>query len=80
LRSYYLQNRQAEISGKAEIGPLPEFDESPPSAETPPPDGPAAQPDAPPSAEPETASPAPEQVRDSPAARPPRGSVCQDPA
>jgi phospholipid-binding lipoprotein MlaA len=44
VRSYYLQNRQAEITGAAEIGPLPVFDET-----TPPP-GPA----------PDVASPTPE--------------------
>jgi phospholipid-binding lipoprotein MlaA len=71
VRSYYLQNRQAEITGATEIGPLPEFDET-----TAPP-GPAPT-SAPPA--PDVASPTSEASPEAPPpATPPRGSACQPP-
>lgn len=70
LRSYFLQNRQTEITGKAaEIDTLPEFDVPPPAnppspgtAQTPPPASPpapppaAAEPDVPPAATPSSST------------------------
>jgi phospholipid-binding lipoprotein MlaA len=73
LRSFYLQNRQAEITGKTEIGPLPEFDDTAPPSETPsaPPPAPPTTPSA------DEASPAPEPDVPPPPARQPAGSACQ---
>jgi phospholipid-binding lipoprotein MlaA len=90
LRSYYLQNRQAEITGQTEIGPLPEFDETPapeavsptgkpiaqpqPAAPTPPLSGEAGALPRP-APPPEPAPP----LEPPPPPGPPSGSACQVP-
>jgi phospholipid-binding lipoprotein MlaA len=80
LRSYYLQDRQAEITGKTDIGPLPEFDDTAAPPEEPAAGAPAPQPEpaAPPaSPAPDAASPIPEAGPEPPP--PPHGSACQAP-
>jgi phospholipid-binding lipoprotein MlaA len=80
LRSYYLQNRQAQITGKTEIGPLPEFDDTAPPSATPPDATTGPQPEAPApttSAAPETAAPPQTPSGTTPPDRQPRASACQ---
>jgi phospholipid-binding lipoprotein MlaA len=83
LRSYYLQNRQAEITGQTNIGPLPEFDDTAPPPEAPAAGAPTLQPEpaAPPiSPGPAARSPDAEAGSELPSPpRPPLGSVCQPP-
>jgi phospholipid-binding lipoprotein MlaA len=83
IRSYYLQSRQAEITGNTELGPLPEFDEPGPPPEPPAAGAPTLQPEpaAPPtSPPPDAASPVPEAGPEPPPpGSPPCGSACQAP-
>jgi phospholipid-binding lipoprotein MlaA len=79
VRSFFLQNRQAQITGATEIGPLPEFDDTAMPPEPAPSASPFAQPQAVPPPAPDEASPAPEASPEPPPPSPPRGSACQAP-